>query len=80
MRLSDIPLVIDALEMMVFTILTLFDVAYYGVRTYSGVPSPCLHSFPDDMPGSELAHLFSLPPSLLGSMRQFGTEDAVRRI
>lgn len=58
--------------------MAVLDAAYYGVCIYSRVPDPCLYPAPNDLFGGELVPLFRLPPTLPGSIRQFGIEEAAR--
>lgn len=64
--------------MIVFTVTTVLDAAYYRVRMYSRVPRLRLYSFSDDLPGESLGRLTRLPWTLLGSIRRFGIKKAVR--
>lgn len=63
---------------MALTIMAVLDAAYNGERIYFQVLSPGLYFSPKDLSAGGLGWLFRLFPALLGSMRLFGTEKAVR--
>lgn len=64
--------------MTAFTFMAVVDAACYELPIYSSVSGPDLYPSPENIPCGGLGTLFFLPPTLLGSKRRFGIEEAVR--